>query len=46
MRAIALVIVAVILWYALSSKGDVSASMSIFKILEFKLEAKEKNTGH
>ena len=38
------VVVAVKLFYALRRKGDVAASMSLLKILEFKLDAKEKRT--
>jgi hypothetical protein len=36
--------VAVIIFYALRRKGDEPASMSLLKILEFKLDAKEKTT--
>jgi len=40
---LALVVIAVaVIAYALWHKGDVSASMSLCKILEFKLDAKEK----
>jgi hypothetical protein len=39
---IGLVFAAAILVYALREKGDVSASMSIGNILDFKLDAKEK----
>jgi hypothetical protein len=40
---ISVVVIAVsVIAYALGRKGDVSASMSICRILEFKLDAKEK----
>src|SRR6202140_5743920 len=42
-------IVAMIIFYALRRKGDVSASMSVLKILEFKLDAKDltlKRSAH
>ena len=38
-----IVTLGVIICYALRAKGDASASMSVFKILEFKLDAKEKS---
>jgi hypothetical protein len=41
-RAMGLVLVTVILIYALREKGAVSTSLSILKILEFKLDVKEK----
>lgn len=37
-----LILVVAVIAYALWRKGDVSASMSLWKILEFKLDAKEK----
>jgi hypothetical protein len=36
------VMVAAVIVYALRGKGDVTASMSLWRILEFKLDAKEK----
>jgi hypothetical protein len=36
------VTVAVITFYALGRKGDVSASMSLLRIFEFKLDTKER----
>jgi hypothetical protein len=39
---ICVVLVLAVLVYALREKGDVSTSMSIWRILEFKLDAKEK----
>jgi hypothetical protein len=35
-------VIASVILYALVRKGDVSASMSLGKLLEFKLDAKEK----
>jgi hypothetical protein len=42
MRIMLLVIAAAMLVCALWWKGDVSASMSLWKIFEFKIDAKEK----
>jgi hypothetical protein len=36
------VVVAILIFYALRRKGDVLASMSLWRILEFKLDAKER----
>jgi hypothetical protein len=38
------ILTAAIIFYALRGKGDVSASMSLWRLLEFKLDAKEKRS--